>query len=204
MNILDKSFNEVNKAINCTVDGVPNDMHNSYNIIFRPITSDTLGTSPGVVEFDWDRFAAKFTADGDIDTPSDCIYTRFIKPSGAKADGSFDLYVAWRQVDGATENTAFYFNYRTEESGSPAINDWTIGGWIMSSTSNEIYPRPTGGDAIYQLTHLGSFPLNDKKLFSELVVKLTITSDYGEDIYVSGILMQINQDQLGSRQKFDK
>ena len=205
MNLLNKLFAKVNKAVDTIVDGEPNDMHEAWDDLIRPLFGRKLYSNQGTIDTDWNECALKMQPSGDITDKNDVICVRFQKPHSVKSDTKGRLHLHWKQEYDGVMNPEFTIKYRVEANGGDATTEAWETVTVTSDSSNEVFPRPTAsGEIVRQITKLCDIDWTNVLLSSEIIVKFTRSDGNTGNLFATTLDMHVCYDQRGSRQEYVK
>ena len=200
MNMLDKPFQEVNRAVNTVVDGTPNDLHSAFLELSPIISGKKIWTGVGKIDYDWDSGLFVFQRNGDISKQNDRIVLEFTKTSSVKEDGNAGLIVKWIQHD--ERSPIFTLQWKIKRQGQEP-SDWSAPISIQSSAGNERWERRAGD--LVQTTVLFTLDLSGTDTGSTINFMITRSDSEADDIFVDGFGLVVPIDQpAGGRGEWEK
>ena len=202
--LLDKTFPQVNAAINEVVDGNPNTTVTLWEDLLAPIIGKKLYSGQGKADYDWTEGSIIFQPNGNITKDNDVVLARFQKRHSIKMDTNARLHIHWKQVDGEVLNPTFTVRYRVEANGGDCSNEIWKEVSVTSSASNEVFPRPTSGGSRRQTTKIENIDWGGSLVSTELLVRLTRSDNQSGNVIVTNIICHVPVDQRGSKLEFDK
>ena len=204
MGIINNTTQEINEAIDKTINNTPAVITWGWDDLVGSITGIQLEATRGRVDMDWDENAFKFQRLGSTIEPKDRIQFNLQKLHSIHADGEMRLHIHWEQT--TSDPIIWSIQYRIQNNGVAKQEAWSTvehgtSGLLAEDCDNAF--DYTGG-TMNQITNICVVPLATASISSTVQFRLARTDAVDMDVLATFVDAHVQYDQVGSIHEFIK